>query len=449
MNTSNEPSSGQGRGARSLAGFFPVPIDALESEELELDLHLVHGGRRAVLYRSAGSEYSVSDCMKLAEQGVTHLYVPTTQHRVFQALVSKRLTEAYSDPALERAERTRIVRGACGKMIEDFMNDPTLPGLGGTIASMADRFSGWCTQDETKFGYLLDMSEHDFYTITHMVNVGVGCGLLGAELLGSEHAMVRDLVLGGLVHDVGKRGVPAEVLNKEGKLTDEEWALIRGHPGAGAEILAAQEHPEPLAVEMALSHHERLDGKGYPHGLVEAKIGLPARICAVVDVYDALTAARPYRGPIPPRTVLAKMREEVGAAFDGKVFGAWERVVERMLEADPDRAVPDDPNATAPKMSEIMPTPEDAGPDLRAEGAAIPGGTVVVRRADGTGVAGELIERGFDGMTLLVAARFRAGETVQLLEQGRKPWTAAFRSTRVSADGAVLSVFKIAGSKAA
>ena len=434
---------------RPLAGFFPVPIDALRSDELGLDLYLVHGGRRPVLYRSTGSAYSLSDCTSLAERGVTHLYIPTAQHRVFQALVSKQLSEAYEDPALGRAERTRIVRGACGRMIEDFMYDPTLPGLCGTIVSMADRFSAWCTEDETKFGYLLDMSAHDFYTISHMVNVGVGCGLLGTELLGAEHPMVRDLVLGGLVHDVGKRGVPAEVLNKEGKLTDEEWVLIRGHPGAGAEILSAQEHPEPLAVEMTLSHHERLDGKGYPHGLVEAKIGLPARICAVVDVYDALTAARPYRGPIPPRTVLAKMREEVGAAFDGKVFGAWERVVERMLEADPGRAVPDDPHANAPSLAEILPTPAAGGAPARGESAAIPGGTVVVRRADGTGVAGELVDRDFDGMTLLVAARFRAGEAVQLLEQGRKPWSAAFRSTRVSAEGAVLSVFKIAGSKAA
>ncbi|MCC5822063.1 MAG: HD-GYP domain-containing protein [Phycisphaerales bacterium] len=432
-------------GCRLMAEYFPVAIDVLNSSELELDLYLVHGGGKPVLYRSTGSAYSVSDCALLAERGITHLYVPITQHRGFQALVSKQLTEAYEDPALGRAERCRIVRGSCGKMIEDFMADPTLPGLGGTIASMADRFSAWCTEDETKFGYLLDMSEHDFYTISHMVNVGVGCGLLGAELLGTEHAMVRDLVLGGLVHDVGKRGVPAEVLNKEGKLTDAEWALIRAHPQTGAEILSGQEQPEPLAVEMALSHHERLDGKGYPRGLVEAKIGLPARICAVVDVYDAMTTARPYRGPIAPRKVLAKMREEIGTAFDGEVFGAWERVVERMLEADPERAVPDDPGAEVPALSEIMPVPESvpAGTD------APTGRTVVVRRADGSGLAGELVERTFEGMTLNVAARFRAGERVHLLEPGHKPWVATFRSTRINCDGVPLSVFKFSEAKAA
>lgn len=430
---------------RVASEFFPVPIDALHSASLELELYLVHGGGRAVLYRSAGSAYTPADCRQLADQGVTHLYVPLTQHRMFQEVVSRRLVEAYEDPGLEMAERSRIVRASCGKMIEDFMSNPCLPGLSRTIGSIADRFGAWCTEDPDRFGHLLDMSAHDFYTTTHMVNVGVGCGLLGAELLGPEDPMVRDLVLGGLVHDVGKRGVPAEVLNKEGKLNDEEWALIRAHPQKGAEILSSQEGAEPLAMEMALSHHERLDGKGYPRGLVESKIGLPARICAVVDIYDALTTARPYRGPIPPRTVLGKMREEVGTAIDAQVFSAWERVIERMLAADPGRAVPEDAGASVPALEEMLPAP--GGVAVAEEPLAVR--AVVVRRSDGTGVAGEVIERGFEAMTVRVAGRFRTGERVHLIEPGHKPWLAVYQSVRVGPDGVVLCVFRFEGAKAA
>lgn len=438
----NEQGMGQ---ARVAAEFFPVPIDALQTAALELELYLVHGQGRPVLYRSSGSPYTPGDCQQLARQGITHLYVPLMQHRVFQAMVSKRLVDAYEDPELERAERTRIVRGACGKMIEDFMADPCLPGLSATIGSIADRFGAWCTEDPDRFGHLLDMSAHDFYTTTHMVNVGVGCGLLGAELLGPEDPTVRDLVLGGLVHDVGKRGVPSEVLNKEGKLSDEEWALIRAHPQKGAEILSTQEQSEPLAMEMALSHHERLDGKGYPRGLVESKIGLPARICAVVDIYDALTTARPYRGPIPPRTVLGKMREEVGTAIDPQVFSAWERVIERMLAADPGRAVPEDIGTPPPALAEMLPAP--GGVAVAEEAPAVR--AVVVRRSDGTGVAGEVVERGFEAMTVRVAGRFRAGERVHLIEPGRKPWLAVYQSVRVGPDGMVFCVFRFEGAKAA
>jgi HD-GYP domain-containing protein (c-di-GMP phosphodiesterase class II) len=424
---------------RVAAEFFPVPIDALQTAALELELYLVHGNGRPVLYRSAGSAYTPSDCLQLAEQGVTHLYVPLTQHRVFQAMVSKRLVDAYEDPALERAERTRIVRGACGKMIEDFMADPSTPGLAGTIRSMADRFSAWCTEDGDRFGYLLDMSAHDFYTITHMVNVGVGCGLLGAELLGQDDPMVRDLVLGGLVHDVGKRGVPAEVLNKEGKLTDEEWELMRQHPVVGAAILSAQENPEPLAVEMALSHHERLDGKGYPNRLVESKIGLPARICAVVDIYDAMTSARPYRGPIPPRTVLAKMREEIGTAIDGTVFAAWERVVERMLTADPARAVADDPAADAPSLAALLPSPVGASAEQEPECRK----HLTVRRADGVSTPTEVVTWGVGELVVRLDGRFRAGERVGLIHADGKAWLGVFQSTRVACDGGQLVVFRL------
>jgi len=426
---------------RVIAEFFPVPIDALQTVELELELHLVHGNGRPVLYRSAGSAYTPSDCLQLADQGVTHLYVPLTQHRVFQAMVSQRLVDAYKDPTLERAERTRIVRGACGKMIEDFMADPGTPGLAGTIGVMADRFSKWCTEDGDRFGYLLDMSAHDFYTVAHMVNVGVGCGMLGAELLGPDDPMVRDLVLGGLVHDVGKRGVPAEVLNKEGKLSDEEWKLLRNHPIAGAAILSAQENPEPLAVEMTLSHHERLDGKGYPYQLLGSKIGLPSRICAVVDIYDALTSSRPYRGPIPPRTVLAKMREELGTAIDGAVFAAWERVVERMLTADPGRAVPDDATAEAPSLAAVLPSPER---ELWRAGNEPPCTmNLTVCRADGVSTPTEVVFWEVGNLVVRLEGRFQAGERVKLIHADGKAWLGVFQSIRLACDGAQLVVFRL------
>lgn len=340
------------------SGYFPVPIDSLESDTLKLDIYLIHDGGKAVLYRSKGSQYSQSDYTNLSEQGVTHFYVPLTEHRVFQSMMSDRLVNAYDDKDLGRKERTRIVRESCGKMIEDFMHAPGTPGLSDTIGKMASQFTQWCNEDQSKFCHLLDMSEHDYYTTTHMVNVGVGCGLLGSELLGTDHPMVRDLMLGGLVHDVGKRDVPPEVLNKDGKPTDEEWAMIRKHPEVGAEILRDQEGQSEITIDMTLNHHERLDGKGYPNSINESQISLASKICAVVDIYDAMTSTRPYRDPIPPRTVLNSMRNEIGSAIDQKVFDAWERVVERMLTEDPKRAVPDDPTLTTPNLSDMIQAPE-------------------------------------------------------------------------------------------
>lgn len=278
-----------------------------------------------------------------------------------------------------------------------------------------------------------------------MVNVGVGCGLLGAELLGKDDPMVRELMLGGLVHDVGKCGVPVEILNKEGKLDDEEWAAIRRHPDRGAEILRQQEGQTAVTLDMTLSHHERLDGKGYPAGLVESKISLPARICGVVDIYDALTSARPYRGAIPPRTVLAKMREEVDTAIDGEVFAAWERVVERMLSEDPSRAVAEDSGVVAPALSDMIPSVLlQERPEPVAEAIEEPiGNTVSIRREAGDLATAVLVEVRSGEVFLHSDTRFIRGERVRLDGAGFNGKEAAFMSKRITTDGTMNCVFKL------
>jgi hypothetical protein len=317
-------------------------------------------------------------------------------------------------------------------MIEDLMQFPSVGGIAETIGRMAGRFSDWCIQDEDKFSYLLDMSEHDFYTTTHMVNVGVGCGMLGVELLGPDSPMLQAIVQGGLIHDVGKRGVPAEVLNKEGKLTDEEWALIRAHPTNGVEILASQDGVEPTALEMTRDHHERLDGRGYPGGISGAEIGLPARICTVVDIYDALAAARPYRGPIPPVRVLESMREEAGTVIDRAVFEAWERVVLRMIAREPARCVPDQAGAQTPDLRALVPScPKQAipkasapGPDLLGDlrpcdveaRLVLPGRARAGTPAPEVGV--RLTGLGHDVVRLETSTHLRPGEPVRVLVPG-------------------------------
>lgn len=331
-----------------LSRFFPVPIDGIGTDTLTLDLYLLYG-TEPTLYRKAGSPYSRDDWTKLQEQGVEFLYAPLSQHRQFRRLLADQMNAAFDDPELAPIDAARVVRTACARMIEDVMRFPELPGVAEGVGDVAQRFATWCLADEGKFSYLLDMSKHDFYTITHMVNVGVGCGLLMRCLEPADEERIAEMVQGGLLHDVGKREVPEEVLNKEGKLKPEEWKLIQAHPTAGYEILSGRQDIGAIVLEMTRDHHERLDGSGYPAGLQGSDISLPARVCAVVDVYDALTAARPYRGPIAPMQALNIMREGSGTLFDSTVFDAWCSMVEKLVTADPARAVA--PSASAPGVS--------------------------------------------------------------------------------------------------
>jgi putative two-component system response regulator len=136
-----------------------------------------------------------------------------------------------------------------------------------------------------------------------------------AKRAGYSFDRQEEIYMMGLLHDVGKIGVPDAVINKPGKLTDEEFEIIKTHPGRGARILQNIEEMPKLAIG-ARWHHERFDGKGYPDGLSGEEIPEEARIIAVADAYDAMTSNRSYRGIIPQDVVKGEFEKGLGTQFD-------------------------------------------------------------------------------------------------------------------------------------
>jgi HD-GYP domain-containing protein (c-di-GMP phosphodiesterase class II) len=122
------------------------------------------------------------------------------------------------------------------------------------------------------------------------------------------------------MHDVGKLGIPDQILLKAGPLTPEERQVINTHTTIGAQILSGSTSPViQMGERVALAHHERWDGTGYPRGLAGEDIPLEARICSVVDFFDALTMDRPYRSAVPREDVVAMIREAAGTSFDPSI----------------------------------------------------------------------------------------------------------------------------------
>jgi PAS domain S-box-containing protein len=143
--------------------------------------------------------------------------------------------------------------------------------------------------------------------------------------LGSE-ALVN-IRRGALLHDIGKMGIPDQILRKPGPLSDEEWVIMRLHPGHAYELLRPISFLQ-AALEIPYCHHERWDGKGYPRGLRGEEIPLAARIFAVVDVWDALTNDRPYRAALPVDEVFAYMRKQANTHFDPQILDGFLRMME-------------------------------------------------------------------------------------------------------------------------
>jgi putative two-component system response regulator len=166
-----------------------------------------------------------------------------------------------------------------------------------------------------------EFKDHD--TGLHIERIGLYARVL-AEALDMSPGQVETVRHAAPLHDVGKLGIPDHVLLKPGNLNDTEWIIMRSHTTLGADLLADSESDViRLGQVIALSHHERWDGGGYPQGLAGNDIPLEARICAVVDFFDAMTMDRPYRRAFATDAVLAMMREESGAHFDPRVLQAF------------------------------------------------------------------------------------------------------------------------------
>ena len=165
----------------------------------------------------------------------------------------------------------------------------------------------------------------DRYTQGHCERVAdVSCRLAAAA--GLDEKEVLWFRIGALLHDVGKLIVPSDVLNKPGRLTKDEWDLMKRHPIAGVELLSEVEFPWDI-LPIVRSHHECWDGSGYPDGLVGEEIPLVARITCLADVYDALTTERSYKRALPHGEAIDVMRRDVGRQFDPQLFELFDRLM--------------------------------------------------------------------------------------------------------------------------
>ena len=232
------------------------------------------------------------------------------------AEVAREQAELYSE--MRRERETLQALNTSHRLFSQLRAQRDLADVSRRMRRLEQRFydlvGAWARSIESK----------DRYTLGHCERVAdYACALARAVEL-DENSLFW-FRIGALLHDVGKIAVPIEVLNKPGKLTPEERALMERHPEAGVELLKDVEFPWDV-LPMVRSHHERWDGRGYPDSLTGETIPLHARILAIADVFDALTTHRPYRPPFSSEEALRIMRDDVGA-FDPSLFPVFERLV--------------------------------------------------------------------------------------------------------------------------
>jgi HD-GYP domain-containing protein (c-di-GMP phosphodiesterase class II) len=257
------------------------------------------------------------DVATLKQSGVEIIVIDTSKGVDVVGAMSDRRVAPASDDELQRARRTIEQSKPLIKNMFENARMGTVISVEG--ANEAVRQIAACMKvSATALLALTRLKSHDEYTFLHSIAV---CALMvhlgrASDL---DEAAVHLLGMGGLVHDIGKARINPAVLNKSGALDDREKRHIRSHPAIGHKLLVQQNGVPDVVLDICLHHHERIDGKGYPNGLSGEEISLPARICSICDVYDALTSVRAYKKAWTPLDA-ARFMLETNGQFDRRLL---------------------------------------------------------------------------------------------------------------------------------
>lgn len=287
---------------------------------------------------------SADDIQRLSRTSVREVYIDTSrgidvegpapalaETPPVEVLVQATQTEEKRHEPTTLAEEMHTaerVHAQASKVVQSIMKDARMGralNVGAAEQAVEAITDSVLRNDNALLG-LIGLRGKDEYTFAHSVSV---CTLLVAfaQSRGMPREMVRELGVAGLLHDVGKIVIPDEVLNKPGKLTEAEFAIVKQHPEAGWNLLRTLTKVGEIPLDVTRHHHERLDGTGYPDKLPDEKISVAARMAAIVDVYDAITADRCYHRGMVSTDALRKMWEWSDGHFDRLLLQEFMRCV--------------------------------------------------------------------------------------------------------------------------
>ena len=273
---------------------------------------------RFVLYCKKDAVFDEAKKEMLLEQKIKSIFIKKEEQPAFFDYLENNFQHIVSDTNIPSDERSKIVHRAASNLVKDLFADP---GTGNIkrIKAFAYNMVNYIINDSKAAESLLEMAVYRYYSYTHSVNI-VTIGTLFGQKLGIGPKDLKGLCAGILLHDVGKTKINTDILNKKGKLTEEEFEIVKKHPELGAEVLkeTGYEFEEELIV--ALQHHENDDGSGYPYGLKKDEIHPCGKIARIIDVYDALTAKRSYKDAERPFTALKEMKDKMLHCFDTELL---------------------------------------------------------------------------------------------------------------------------------
>ena len=300
--------------------FMPIHLQTLRLDSIRSFDIFIQRKDRMVLYHGGGDHFTTAVRDQLIENRIDTVFIRKMDREVYRKYLEDNLTFLLDDPQIDIPRKADIAYTSVNSIAQSFFTDPRAKELTKYKDSISATMDFIMREDEA-INNMIRLTSYDFTTYTHSVNVGIfAIGLAKALLEKDDSHDLKAIATGFFLHDIGKTAVPQVILGKRGPLTPDEWVIMKRHPEQGYQILEKMNALTDEAKVIVMEHHERHDGSGYPRGLRGDDIHMYSKICCIADVFEALTAVRPYKKAQSSFNALKIMRQEMYREFDPHFF---------------------------------------------------------------------------------------------------------------------------------
>jgi putative nucleotidyltransferase with HDIG domain len=300
-----------------------VPIDAL-SKSRGVVAYDIKTSKGAVIL-PAGVDISLFESSmevivdKMRKEGIDHVYLNVPQ-QLSETEINEIIDKIYADgdEIISKEKAVTVIKGV-GSMFNTIRDEDITAEIVNQMSNMSAELTEDLIRNPQVAFSLGKVQDADEYTFVHSFNVAVLTGYLTGRIHPGDKNYLQRVIMGGLLHDMGKAKIPLDILHKPGPLSADEFDVMKKHPNYGVAMALKTGVHDPVIIAVIGGHHEKWSGKGYPKGNRGLDIPEPARISAVADVFDALTAKRVYKNSMSSRNAITMILKDSGVHFDAKV----------------------------------------------------------------------------------------------------------------------------------
>ncbi|MFC1528298.1 HD-GYP domain-containing protein [Candidatus Latescibacterota bacterium] len=313
--------------------YFPIHPQILRIDtDLTFTIFEKNGDDGYEIFHNAGDVYTASVHGTIFNKSISELYVKDSEKELYTRYLEDNFDILFSDPFIDAISKIKFSHELITSIAFLLLQKPDFDKII-RYKKVIRILTDFAFNHEDAITHLISLTTPSALKHNHMVNVGIyGMGLAKELGLDQESHNLAEIAAGFFMHDIGYSAIPKHIQEKQGRLSDSDWQLIRKHPELGYKLLEKFYCLTDETGKIVLQHHERINGSGYPKSLKKDQIHSYSKICSIADIFDSLTSNRPFRGAQSSFDALKIMRIKMQNEFDPKYFARFILLFSKQLK---------------------------------------------------------------------------------------------------------------------